>query len=119
MLGLGVDPHAGLLGEIDDFLEGGDLVDAVERRVGGAEVGQALHSPQRLQLGQREVVGEPARRGGAVDRLGGLAARELGMAGHVSGAGDVGLVAGDELMVLRRHEIGLDEVGAEFDGQPI
>jgi hypothetical protein len=47
------------LREVDDLLEGRDLVLPVEDRVARAQVGQALLCAQRLQLGEGEVLGQP------------------------------------------------------------
>ena len=68
MLELGDDPdragaaRAELVAQVDDLLEGRDLVAAVVERVALADVGQPLLGAQRLQLGEREVLGEPAVR---------------------------------------------------------
>jgi hypothetical protein len=117
VLGLRVDAHAGALGEVDDLLEGRDELGAVEDGVGRPHVGQALLGPQGPQLGQGEVLGEPAGDPRAVHGLGGAAVGELGVAGHVGGGGDVVLVSGHELVVLGGHQVGLDVVGAHLDGE--
>ena len=54
-----------------------------------------------------------------VDDLRRLAVGELGMARHVGRAGDVGLVASDEVPVLRGHQIRFDVVGAELDREGV
>jgi hypothetical protein len=100
------------LDQVDDLLEGRHLVAPVVERVALAHERQALLGTQRLELGQREVVGEPAGLGGAVDRLGRLARGELGMVGYVRGVGDVRLVPGDEDVILGGHQVGFDVVGA-------
>jgi hypothetical protein len=74
---------------------------------------------QGAQLGQGEVVGEPAGGADAVDHLGGLAVGELGVAGHVGGRGDVRLVSRHELVVLGGDQVRLDVVGAQLDGVPV
>ena len=117
MLGLGVDPDALALGEVDDLLERRDLVDAVEGRVGRSPLGQPLDRAQRLELAQREVLGEPAGDAVAVDRLRLAAGGELRMLRNVGRARDVVLVAGDEQVVLGRDEVGLDVVRAHVDRQ--
>ncbi len=117
VLGLRVDAHVPPLGQGDHLREGGDLVEAVERGVGGPQVRDALLGPQRPQLGQREVLGEPAGQRDAVDDLGGPPAGELGVGGHVGRARDLVLVAGYEHVVLGRHQVRLDEVGPHGDGQ--
>ena len=76
---------------------------------------QALLGAQGLELGEREVLREPARDAAPVDRLRRLARRELGVVGDVGGATDLVLVPGDEDAVLRRDEVRLDVVGAEPD----
>src|SRR4029434_9321769 len=87
--------------------------------VGGPQVREPLHGPQGPQLGQGEVLGEPAGVLHPVDRLGGLACGELGVGGDVGGAGDVVLVPGHEYVVLGRDQVGLDVVRPHLDGQPV
>jgi len=65
------------LRERDDLLERRDLELAVERRVLRPQRRQPLARTQRLELGEREVLGEPAGDRDAVDDLGRLAACEL------------------------------------------
>src|SRR4051794_10348665 len=65
---------------------------------------------QRLELGEREVLDEPAVVGLAVDLLGRAAVGELGVIGDVGRAGDLVLVPADELAVARGHQVRLDEV---------
>ncbi|RPK76202.1 hypothetical protein EES45_23425 [Streptomyces sp. ADI97-07] len=109
------DPAAVLLrqraGQVHDLLEGHDLLAPVEDRVAVADQGQPLHGAQGLQLGEGEVLGEPAGDGTAVHRLRGAAAGELRMTGHVRRTRDLVLVAHDQDVVLRRDEVGLDPVG--------
>jgi hypothetical protein len=88
VLGLRVDAHAGALGEVDDLLEGRDELGAVEDGVGRPHVGQALLGSQRAQLGQGEVLGEPAGDRRAVHGLGGAAVGE-GVLRPVAGAAAV------------------------------
>jgi len=119
VLGLGVDADRPpeLVGQplhkVDDLLERRDLVEAVVGGVARPQRGDALLGPQRLQLGQREVLGEPAAQGHAVDHLCGLPGGELGVAGDVGRARDLVLVAGHEHPILGRDEVGLDVVGAQ------
>src|SRR6267142_3186512 len=122
VLGLGVDADGAALvprlslDEGDDLLERRDLKAAVELR---RPVGEGLHGAQRLDLAQREVRREPAVVRGPVDDRDAPAPGELGPSAHVGGGDQVGLVARDEMAVLRRHEIRLDEVGAQLDGEGI
>ena len=74
--------------------------------------GEPLDGAQRLELGEREVLGEPAGHGDAVDRLGRPAVGELRAGRDVGRAADLVLVPGDEHAVLGRDEVGLDVVGA-------
>ena len=76
---------------------------------------EPLHGAQGAQLGEREVLGEPARHRDAVDHLGRASVGELGVRGDVGRAADLVLVPGDEHAVLGRDEVGLDEVGARQD----
>ena len=81
----------------------------------GRTAGSRSLARRVLQLGEREVLGEPAGDGSPVDGLGRPAVGELGVVGDVGRAADLVLVAGDEHAVLRRDEVGLDEVGALQD----
>ena len=123
VLGLGVDADRAAqlarqaLGEVDDLLERRHLEAAVVDRVALADLRDPLLRAQRLELGEREVLGEPAGDRRAVDRLRRAAGGELGMRGDVGRRGDVVLVAGDEDAVLGRHQVGLDVVGAHPRGQ--
>ena len=123
VLGLGVDPDRPVqlarqaLGEVDDLLERRHLEAAVVDRVALADVRDPLLRPQRLELGEREVLREPAGDRGAVDRLRRLAARELGVVGDVGRRRDVVLVTRDEHVVLGRDQVGLDVVGAHARGE--
>jgi DNA-binding FadR family transcriptional regulator len=119
MLRLGVDPDAQLRRQLDDLLEGGHLVPPVVERVARPQLGDALRRSQRLDLGQREVLGEPAGQLAAVDRLRRAPVGELGTAGDVRRARDLVLVAGDEHAVLGRDSVLLDVVGAHPGGQRV
>ena len=126
---LGAAALVGLHDELQHLVERRHLEHAVEARVGGAQRGQSLAGAQRLQLGEREVLGEPAGDRHAVDRLRGLARCELGTIDHVGGGfahravgiedRDRVLVPRDEHAVLGDHEVGLDVVGALLDGHPV
>jgi hypothetical protein len=101
------------LGQVQHFFERGDLVLAVVALV---TLGQGLNGAQGLDLCQGEVGGKPALLLDAINHLLGLARGKFGALGHVGGACDVGLVAGDQHAVLGGHQVGLDEVGPQFDG---
>jgi hypothetical protein len=103
--------------QLEQLLERRHLEAAVERRP--AQLGQALARAERLELGEREVLGEPAGDRRAVDRLRGSALRELRAARDVGRSGDLVLVAADEDAVLRRDQVRLDEVGALRDREAI
>ena len=81
----------------------------------GRTCGKPLDRPERLQLGEREVLGEPAGQDDAVDDLGRPALANSGRVGDVGGAGDLVLVPGDQNAVLGRDQVGLDVVGAHAD----
>jgi hypothetical protein len=123
VLGLGVDPDLAIelarqaAGEIDHLLEGRDLVAAVVDRVALTDIRDPLLGPQRPELAEHEVLGEPAGERLAVDHLRPPAAGELRAVGDVGGARDLVLVAGDEDAVLGRHEVRLNEVGAQAGSQ--
>jgi hypothetical protein len=82
-------------------------------------LGERLDGAKRLDLGQREIRGELALFGEAVDDRDAATARELRPCRHICGRDHIGLVARDEVTVLRRDEVGLDVVGAELDGQRV
>ena len=120
VLRLGVDADLSVellrpaLRQRDDLFERGDLEAAVELL---RPLGQRLDGAQRLDLGEGEVGREEAGLGYPVDHLRRFPVGELGMAAHVGRAGDVRLVAGDQVPVLRGHQVRLDVVGAELDRQ--
>ena len=99
--------------EVDDLVQRGDLELAVVPRA--AQLRQPFACAQCLQLGQAEVLAEPAGDLRAIDQLAGLARGELGMTGHVGGAADLVLVARHQHAILRHHQVRLDEVGAVGD----
>ena len=76
--------------------EGQDLVQAGDAELavvgGAAQLRQALTGVQGLQLGQGEVLGEPALDLLPIDHLAGTAVGELRMRGDVGGAADLVLV---------------------------
>jgi hypothetical protein len=117
MLGLRVDADSLPFREIDDFLQRGHLVEAVEGRVRRPQVRNPLDRTQRLELGEREIRGEPTRERRAVDHLRRAPVREFGMGRDIGRARDLRLVTNDEDAVLGGHEIGLDVVGAHVDRQ--
>jgi hypothetical protein len=85
-----------------------------------ADVGEALLGAQRLELGEREVLGEPlVRERVAIDHLRRPPVGELRVVGDVGRRADRRLVARDQHAVLRGHEVGLDVVRAHPRGQPV
>jgi len=105
------------LAQLQHLLEGRHLVGAVVGGVALAQLRDALHGAQGLELGEGEILGEPAGEGDAVDRLGGPPVRELRVVGHVGGPGDLRLVPVDEHAVGGHHQVGLDHVRAHPGGQ--
>ena len=122
VLGLGVDGDGlagallGGLHQVQHLLEGGHLVAAV---VLLRALGVGGDGAQALDLGQREVLAEPAGLRLAVDLHRALAGREFGAAGDVGAQRQVGVMAGDEHAVLGGDQVHLDHVGAELDGAGI
>ena len=120
MLGLRIDADrptelvSQLLRERDHLVEGRHLELSVP---GMRSERQPLARAQRLDFGEREVLGEPSGDRHPIDRLRPLAVRELHRG--VRGAADLVLMARDEHAVLRRDEIGFDVVGAHLGGEPI
>ncbi len=99
--------------QVEDLVEGEDLVAPVPERVVRAGRRDALDRPQRLELGEGEVDGEPAVGGHRVDHLRRAARRELGVPGDVGGAADLRLVARDEVAVAGGAEVDVDGVRPE------
>src|SRR5215468_8358115 len=118
MLGLRVDANRPaqllpeLLRKLDYLVERRHLELAVVRM---RSERQALLRAERLDLGQREILAEPAGYLDAVNRLRALAIGELRF--DVRRAADVVLVPCNQDAVFRRDQIGLDEVGAHFGRQ--
>jgi hypothetical protein len=125
VLGLGI--HTDLasqlvrepLAQVEHLLQRRDLEAPVVLRVRRADIRDPLLRTQRLELGEREVLGEPARQRDAVDHLRRPAIGELGTARDVRRRGDLVLVARDQHPVLRAHQIWLDEVGALLGRKPV
>ena len=82
-------------------------------------VGARLDGAQALDFGEGEVAGEECGGLDAVEEFGGLFGCELGAGLDVGGVVKDGFVAGNEMAVLSGDEIGLDVVGAEFDGAAV
>ena len=75
-------PAPGLLGQQhEQLVEGGDLEPAVPAGVARPPLGQPLDGPERLQLGQREVLAEPAAHLAAAELLDRAPVRELRVRG--------------------------------------
>jgi hypothetical protein len=116
-LGVDADRPACRGDERQHLVEGRDPEAAIEGRP--AQLREPLAGAQRLELRDREILGEPAIDRVAVDQAPRAAGSELGTAGNVRRPGDLVLVAADEDAVLRGDEIRLDEVGALLDRQPV
>jgi hypothetical protein len=100
--------------------QGNDLVEGRDLELAVVVVGpkrQTLLRAQRLDLRQREVLGEPASHLAAVDRLRSPAIRKSDL--HVRGSTDLVLMASDEYAVPGRHEVGLDKVRSARRGKTI
>ncbi len=93
-----------------NLLQRRDLELSVEAFVGRADVGNALASAQRLQLGEREVLREPTRDRSAVDDLCRTPGGKLRMRSDVGRRPDLILVTRHQHAVLRHHQVRLDEV---------
>jgi hypothetical protein len=120
VLRLGVDADgtatrpAKLLRERNDLVESRNVEPAVvimrpER--------QPLLRPERLDLGECEILGEPSGHRRAVDDCAPLPIGEL--LRDVRGPADFVFVPRDKDAVLRRHQIGFDEVRAHLGRQPV
>src|SRR5690606_39423767 len=91
---------------------------AVVQGVVRTVVRDAFDGAQPLQLGEREVLGEPAGDGHAVQGLGGAPAGELGVVGDVRRAADLRFVAADQMAVPGGDQVaGLDDVSAQVEGE--
>ena len=104
-------------GDLDDLGEREDAEVAVVGGVQRPELGHPLDGAQRAQLGESEVLGEPARAGLAALDLGRAAGGELRPGGDVGGDGELVLVPDDEDAVPADDDVGLDQLGAEVDGE--
>ena len=91
----------------------------VVRRVGGAGARHPLAGGERLELGEGEVLDEPALLRHAVDDQGAAQVGELGTRRHVGRRAELEVVAGDEHPVARGDEVELDVVDAHPDGGPV
>ncbi len=103
-----------LLPQVQDLLEGGHEVLAVVGRALGALSRLGFACPQRAQLGQGEVLGEPVGHRDPVHDLGRAAVRELRVVGHVRRVAEEVLVAHDQDAVTGGDEVRLDDVGAQL-----
>jgi hypothetical protein len=113
-------PPPGLLGQQhQELVEGGDLEPAVPPGVVRPPLGQPLDGPQRLQLGQCEVLAEPAAHVAAIEPLDRVPVRELRPHRDVGRVADLGLVAQHRDTVGGHHQVGLDRLGAERDREPV
>ena len=83
--------------QLHDFIEGGHAQSPVELAILRPQFRQALAGTQRLDLREREILGEPTRHGFAVDDLSAAARRELRMLRDIGGAADLILVARDRV----------------------
>jgi hypothetical protein len=122
VLELGEHPDRPVVGRAcprqrDDLAEREDAEATVVGGVQGPELGHSLDGAQCAQLGETEVLGEPAGGQLAVDFLGGAAVGELRPPGDVGGEGELALVADDEDAVPADHHVRLDQLGPEVDRQ--
>ena len=83
----------------------------------GRSSGRPLDRAQGAQLGQGEVLGEPAGAQPSGDVLGGAQVRELRPRGDVGRRRQLVLVPDDQDAVLADDDVGLDQVGALLDRQ--
>ena len=125
MLELGDDPDLPvqlareLDAQVEDLLEGRDLVAAVASvlcwRMSGM---RSLACSVLSSASVKSSVNQPVIVTPSID-LGRPAVGELGMVGDVGRPADLRLVADDEHVVLRGHEVGLDVVGAHARGERV
>ena len=120
MLRLRIHPHHATpgapqrIGERKDLLEGGHRVLPI---VGVGTERQALLRPQRAQLREGEILGEPSRDGIPIDRL---SAAPIGETlGHVGRTADLVFVPCHQHPVFRTHEVRLDVIGAHLHSERI
>src|SRR3954447_2765016 len=117
VLGLGIDADrpsslGALFRQSDHLGEGGHLEPAVITLVTER---QPLLRPQRSDLSEREVLGEPASDFVTINLFSRLSRREFRMVGDVGGLRDFVLMAGDQDAILRRNQVWLDEIGTHLD----
>ena len=92
---------------------------AVVRRVAGPGAGHPLARGERLQLGQREVLDEPAVLLDPVDDQRAAQVGEPRTVGDVGRRAELEVVARHEHPVARGDEVELDVVDAHPDGGPV
>lgn len=118
VLGLGIDADRAAdlvrlaLRERDHLVQSRDREPAIEAMVA---VGEGLHGAQRADLVEREIAGEEALLLEAVDHRLAPATGELRQVLHVRGLDEIGLVADDQMAVLRGDQVHVDVVRAERD----
>ena len=124
---LELDVHADLtprarrlvLAQVEQLLEGEHADLAVVPRAPGPLARPPLAGPQGLDLGEVEVVHEPAVLGRAVDDQAPAAVGELGAVGDVGGLRQVEVVAAHQDPVAGAQHVGLDGVGARAPGEAV
>ena len=78
-----------------------------------------LHGAERFDFGEGEVTGEEGGGLDAIERFRGFPGGELGAGLDVGGVVEDGFVTGDEMAVFNGNKVGLDIVGAEFNGAAV
>ncbi len=125
MLGLDIqaDPSAFALlqglHQVDDFLQGGNLQAAIEARIARTDIRNSLDGAEGFQLGQREILAEPAGQADAVDRLGAFAFGEFGTLRHIGGQAEFVVVARDQFAVTGHDQVRFDVIRALQDRQGV
>ncbi len=78
--------HIGSVHQIQDLIQRRDLELPIKARIARPQLRDALTRPQRLQLLEREVLGEPALGADSIDDLDGMTRGEFRMQRDIGGA---------------------------------
>lgn len=101
------------------LVERGHALDPVVRRAGRTRGRHPLAGGEGLELGQREVLDEPALLCDPVDDEPAAQVGEPGVLCDVGGGAELEVVPGDQHAVPGRDEVELDVVDAHPDGGPV
>ena len=99
-------------GQIEHFLEGRDQVEPVKF---GRTAGADLACAQGADLGEGEIIDPPI----IPPALDAASVGEFGVVGDIGTVGEIAVMTHHENTIGGQHEVGLDNVGALLDRQPV